>query len=304
MSLKEYKFDETTKEAVVTNNDEACYRDLKSFWKKTDFVLTLLLFILVFLPLLLGPTLASDKEVVYKTSQRNIVIQLSESGGGMSDIVNRTKVPEFTLYGDGKVVFSRVDEKGNIKLMEAMVTPEYINFLITYIEKEGFYDMNENYLNVNMKDLPTTQITVNLKDKKKTIKVYGFEIASHQGLIPRGLKNIYRKLTEFQNENEKDYDPKKISMFVREFPKNGIPEESQIDKWKVKGIDLRKYVKEEKSLIIKYKETVLEGDLKKNALGYLKGKTLYENRAGFFKTFFKNHGRYYKVAYRPHLPFE
>ncbi len=274
------------------------------FIRNTDFVLTLLLFILIFLPLLLGPTLASDEEMLYRKTSRTVVIQLSSTGGGLAEIVDKTMVPDFTLYGDGRLIFKKVDELGNSCLMETKVTPEYIEFLINFIEKEGFFDMNENFLNVSVQDLPTTEFTVNLRKTSKTIKVYGFEVASHQGQLPRGLMNIYRKLTEYTSEDEKPYVPAKISLFVREVPGNAIPEDMKTEAWKAKGIDLRKYITEENTLVIKYKESVLEGDLCKDALGFLGGKTLYENRAGFFKTFFKNHKRYFMVAYRPHLPFE
>ena len=274
------------------------------FIRNTDFVLTLLLFILIFLPLLLGPTLASDEEMLYKKTARTIVIQLSTSGGGLAEIVDKTMVPDFTLYGDGKLIFKKVDELGNLCLLETKVTPEFTEFLINYIEKEGFFDMNENFLNVNVKDLPTTTFTVNLRKTSKVIKVYGYEVASHQGQLPRGLMNIYRKLTEYTSEDEKPFVPAKISLFVREVPGKAIPDDMKTEGWKAKGIDLRKYITEESSLIIKYKETVLEGDLCKNTVDFLAGKTLYENRAGFFKTFFKNHKRYFMVAYRPHLPFE
>lgn len=275
-----------------------------TFIRNTDFVLTLLLFILIFLPLLLGPTLASDDEMLYKKTARTVVIQLSSTGGGLAEIVDKTMVPDFTLYGDGRLIFKKVDQLGNLYLMETKVAPEYIEFLINYIEKEGFFDMNENFLNVSVQDLPTTEFIVNLRKNSKTIKVYGYEVASHQGQLPRGLMNIYRKLTEYTSEDEKPYVPAKISLFVREVPGNAIPEDMKTEAWKAKGIDLRKYITEESSIIIKYKETVLEGDLCKDALGFLSGKTLYENRAGFFKTFFKNHKRYFMVAYRPHLPFE
>lgn len=291
-------------EQTEINIERQLGQDHYSFIRNTDFVLTLLLFILIFLPLLLGPTLASDEEMLYKKTSRTVVIQLTSTGSGLAEIVDKTMVPDFTLYGDGRLIFKKVDALGNSSLMETKVTPEYIEFLINYIEKEGFFDMNENFLNVTVQDLPTTEFTVNLRKNNKTIKVYGFEVASHQGQLPRGLMNIYRKLTEYTSEDEKLYVPAKISLFVREVPGKAIPEDMKTEAWKAKGIDLRKYITEENTLVIKYKESVLEGDLCKDAVDFLAGKTLYENRAGFFKTFFKNHKRYFMVAYRPHLPFE
>lgn len=256
-------------------------------------------------PLFLCPfSKAQAEELSYKDSPRDIVVQMFSTGGIASDIMDKTRVPDFTLYGDGKLIFTRLDSNELVKLYEAKVSPDFIKFLLEYIEKSGFHKMNENYLNLTVQDLPTTYITVNLKNRSKTISVYGLTLAAEQNMIPRGLLNIYRKLSEFQDENEKEYEPKKISLFVYEASKSSIPQDMKIIPWKAKGIDLRKYVNEENSLIIRYKQSVLEGDLMKNAINFLKGKTLYENRAGFLQSFFSNHRHYYKVAYRPHLPYE
>jgi len=263
-----------------------------------------LIFSLVLVIFFVLPMSSSAQELPYNDTRENIIIQMSTTGGISSDIMEKTMVPDFTLYGNGRVLFTRTDEKGNYKLFDATVKPEYIIFLLRYFEEEGFFELNENYLNLTVKDLPTTIIAVNLKDKSQTIKIYGFKMAALQRMIPKKLVKIRRKILEFKSDDEKEYKPRKISLFIHEVSRASISKEMKIKKWKVKGIDLRKYASEGKSLIIRYKQSVLTGDNMKNTLNFLRGKTLYENRAGFLRTFYKNHGRYYKVAYRPHLPYE
>jgi len=263
----------------------------------------ILVFFITFCLFIYGEPVSTKCEVLpYKDSPRDVVIQMFTKEAITSDIYYKTKVPDFTLYGNGTVIYTRYLPNQTCQLMEAKVSRQYIKFLLDFIEEEGFFDINDNYLNLTIKDLPTTYITVNLREKKRTITIYGFTLASKQRMLPKGLINIHRKLSEFKREDEKEFEPRKISLYVHEV--KTIPRDSKIVKWKVRGIDLRKYINKGESLIIHYKQTVLTGDDKKNVVNFLKGKTLYENRHGFTETYFKNHRRYFKVAYRPHLPYE
>jgi hypothetical protein len=259
-----------------------------------------------FILILLSITLTGNcfaEGVVYPDSPRDVVIQMKTTSGGDSPLAGLIAIPELTLYGDGRVIYVKTDENRNRSIWEARVEPKFIGLLLDFIDKQGFYDLNENYLNLTIKDLDTTEITVRTNSGTKTIKVYGIVLASGQGMIPRGLQNIYRRLSNFSREDEKEYAPSKISLFVYEYQGN-LPPKAKVEKWRVGKMDLREYVVKEKSLLIQYKETVLEGDLKNDVLKHLKGKTLYENAEGFAETFFVHKKVVFKVAYRPHLPYE
>jgi hypothetical protein len=249
-------------------------------------------------------TVRADDPPVYKDSPRDIVIQMFTSGGYAPDIVEKTRVPDFTLYGDGRVIFSRSTDPQNYKLYESKLTPEKMMNIINLFEQEGFFDMNDNYLNVTVKDLPSAYITLNLRDKTRTIKIYALNIATQQRLIPRGLINLTRRLTEFSTEDEKEYEPEKITLFVQELPKSQYSKDMKKIKWKVKGVDLSKLAPEGESLMNRYRETVLSGDERKHTLNLLKGHTLFDNQVAFHQTVFESGRRYFKVAYRPQLPYE
>ncbi|MCD4783895.1 MAG: hypothetical protein K8T10_08735 [Candidatus Eremiobacteraeota bacterium] len=266
---------------------------------------TILILLIAFCLFVFVKSVSVNSEILpYRDSPRDVVIQMFTKEAIASDIYNKTKTPDFTLYGNGKVIYTRYLPDQTCQLMEAKMSPKYIEFLLNFFEQEGFFDMNDNYLNLTIKDLPTTYITVNLRDKKRTITVYGLTLALKQRMLPKGLVNIHRKLNEFAREDEKEYIPKKISLYVHGVTPGMMPKDSIIVKWKVKKIDLRKYINKKDSLIIRYKQTILTGDDKKNIMNFLGRKTLYKNRYGFMDTFFKNHKRYFKVAYRPHLPYE
>ncbi len=243
------------------------------------------------------------EDVSYSTSPKDIIIQISVSNDEDPLIVQKTRVPLFTLYGDGRVIYVVEDEKHNLKLMEGHIPAKDISFLLKFIEKQGFFDLNDNYLNLTVEGLDTTTITVNTNDESKSIIIYGMKIASMQGMVPRGLVKIYRKLLSYEPKNVKEYVPERISLFVREYKKN-LPSERKLVKWRVKGLKLADLSENKRSLFIKYKETVLDGKKKKDVLKRIKGKTLFENRGGFYKYFFVEDGKVYKVAYKPHLPYE
>ncbi len=239
----------------------------------------------------------------YSDSPREIIIQMKTSRGVASQIYRQVQVPDFTLYGDGRVVFSRTDHLENQFLYEAKLDGDYINFLLDYLESEGFWDMNENYLNLTVEGLDTTTISVRTREKQKSIRVYGLLLAARQRMIPSGLANIYRQLTEFNREDEVRYNPDKITLLVYRYD-GEIPQDANRINWKVSGIKLADYAHQEKSLMVRYKETVITGEEKDKILGFILDKTLYGNRAGFFANFFHNHRQLFKVAYRPHLPYE
>jgi hypothetical protein len=246
---------------------------------------------------------ATAQEKRYPDSPRDVIIQLKTTGGDPSEIFSQTHVADFTLYGDGRVIYSRTDENQNQKLLEAKLDEKTINFLLDYVQSEGFFDLNENYLNLTVKDLETTTIRVRTSSKSKTVQVYGLLLATRQKMIPPEIFRIYRRFTQYQHDGEFDYLPQKISLIVSEF-KNPIPKEAKVKKWKVQGIDLRDYSGADDSLTISYKETVFEDKDKDEILKTLKTDTLYGNRAGYFQTFYVAHKKAYKVAFRPHLPYE
>lgn len=260
----------------------------------------LMFLLFIFLTILSGVASAAQ----YPDSPRDVVVQVKTVPAEVdSPAVRLTSVPEFTLYGDGRLITLVKDDKGILRLQESRASTEEIDALIDAINVEGFAELNDNYLNVTVENLATTFITVRTRKLERTIQVYGFEFAQYQGMIPRNLINIRRKILEFEPKNPKDYVPDKISLYVYKV-KTYPPKEAEIENWKVKGVELADYAGDEDMLMTEYKETVLEGDKKKDVLNKLKGKTLFDNPEGFVRIFFRSNKQLYKLAYRPHLPYE
>ncbi len=259
--------------------------------------------ILLIYSLLIFPVFASG-EADYSTKPRDIIIKMETYNEHETGILRLTNVPQFVLYGDGRLIVSRPDQNDNTHLYEANLSPDEVEFLLKYINMEKFQQYNENYLNLTVDGLETTYITVNTKNIKKTIKIYGASLAAYQNMIPQGLVNIWRKLGNYSHENETEFIPDKVSLFV--YPETGdIPEDTKVEGWRVRDVDLSKLSYGEDSLLVRYKETVFDDPkIVSNIIKNLKNKTLYNNRAAFYRLLFKNGGKYFRVGFKPILPYQ
>jgi hypothetical protein len=251
----------------------------------------------------LAPLWAEASGRRFSDSPREVIIQVFTHSGVSPELLDRVAVPDFTLYGDGRVIFSRLDASKNKILLEARLDEGGINLLLDHIQSQGFWDLNENYMNLTVKDLDTTVIAVNTKEKSKQVRIYGLLLAARQKMLPQGLFALHARLSAYQAEGEKEYVPEKISLLVSEYS-GAVPKEAKVQKWKVAGIDLEKCVDKEKTFIVKYRETVLEGKQREDVIKRIGRETLFSNQAGFYQTYYVSRKKIFKVAYRPHLPYE
>jgi hypothetical protein len=268
---------------------------------KKPLVLLILVFTLAFF-ISVNPAIAADNKC-YSDCPRDIILQYKVSPQSGFSMMKLTAVPDFTLYGDGRVIYTRMDDNKNIHLYESKLTPDEMDQVIKFVIHEGIDTFNDNYYTLVLSDLDITTITLNTKDLKKTIKVYGFRLAAFQSMLPRGLVNISLALTKFQRPDECIYNPEKVSLFVG-VHSGDLPDRPNIVKWKVSGINLENLTLTEPSFADQFKENVFTGKDKDNVLAFVCGNTLYENRLGFIKNFYKAGKCLFKIGYRPHLPYE
>jgi hypothetical protein len=265
---------------------------------KATFILILLIVSVVIIP-----AYGQKKEITYSQHPRDIIIQMQTNREAGFDIMRLTAVPEFTLYGDGRVIFADTDEDGNVQLLETRLSPEEVMEMLRYMDRQGFQRLNENFLNLTLADLDTTTITVRTRENTKTVKVYGFKLAAYQHLLPRGLVNIHGVLSNFKREEAVPYVPQRISLYVDTFD-GDVPRNTKVTNWSVRGVDLRQIIDSEEIALKRFRHTVLTGNTMLETVDFLKGKTLYSNRSAFLGNLFKQGRVLYSVGYRPHLPYE
>jgi hypothetical protein len=112
-----------------------------------------------------------EKEVSleYDPSPGNLLVEMRTGGGLPTPWVDG--ISEFKLYGDGRVIArSGGDERK--PMVEGKLTPREVRALLRRIRDRGFFNLRDEYANRQIMDGVTQQITVNLKDGKKEVRVY------------------------------------------------------------------------------------------------------------------------------------
>jgi hypothetical protein len=234
---------------------------------------------------------------------RNILIQLKTTPASGFEMMKLTAVPDFTLYKSGRVIYTNADANSNVKLMNTWLTPKEMTDLLTYINRQGFWRMDENPTNLTLPGMDITTITVRNENTSKTVRVHGYKLAAYQQTLPKGLTNIYSVLSNFRREKASPYKPQSISVYVDQF--NGdIPLDSRIIDWGVSEVDLQGIYNDDNIAARNYRQVVLTGEPMTGTIQFLGNQTLYSNRSGYLANLYKQGKLLYNVAYRPHLPGE
>jgi hypothetical protein len=112
-----------------------------------------------------GP--ASGEPPTYPHDQ--VVLQLAQGGGfRMPDRVSN-EIPDFTLWGDGRVVFAAPD--GTVR--EGQLAQAAVDRLVG--SAVFLYGLNDQYSAVTHTDAPTASFTVLTDRGRKTVSVYGLD---------------------------------------------------------------------------------------------------------------------------------
>jgi len=109
----------------------------------------------------------------YDPSPGNLVVEMRTGGGIPTPWVDG--IPEFRLYGDGRVI-KRPDGDERKPMVEDKLTPGQVRSLLESIRDTGFFGLNSEYANRKIMDGVTRRITVNLKEQKKEVRVYMEEV--------------------------------------------------------------------------------------------------------------------------------
>jgi hypothetical protein len=244
-----------------------------------------------------------NTKVIYPGSPENIIIQMKTTPVSGFEMMRLTAIPEFTLYNDGRVIYTNTDPNYNVRVMDARLTTEEIADMIRFIDRQRFWDLNENPMNLTLPGLDVTTITVRRGELNKTVKIHGYKLAAYQQILPRGICNIYNVLSNFRRDDAVVYTPQKVSLYVDQF--NGdIPLDSRIVDWNVSDVDLQGVYNDDNIAARGYRQVVLTGYPMLDTMRFLGNNTLYSNRTAYLYNYYKQGKLLYNVGYRPHLPCE
>jgi hypothetical protein len=122
----------------------------------------------------------------HPTGKNEVVFQVFEGGGFVSVDYNLTRIPEFSLYGDGRVVVSGpvimiYPGPAMPNLQTAIIPEEAVQAILSAAREAGLFDSPFDYGRPGITDVPTTTFVVNSGGTSHRTDVYALGMESGAG---------------------------------------------------------------------------------------------------------------------------
>ncbi len=138
--------------------------------------------------------------IIHPTGADEVVLRFDEAGGFVPIEWLAARVPYFTLYGDGRVVFvqtsaefpSRADNISvGYPLRTATLSEEQVQGLLEYALSDGGLAIAKtDYQNPMIADAPTAVFTINAQNDTKTVSVNALGLEGQPGPDTRILAQL------------------------------------------------------------------------------------------------------------------
>jgi hypothetical protein len=155
------------------------------------------------------PTL-NPEQIQHPTGATDIVLRMEEGGGFVPFGFFITQAPQFTLYGDGTVIFQQIDNRqGSFDLpklpwLVGHVDEEGVQALLQFALSTGrLLNAKESYDNPMVADAGSTIFTLNAGGLSKVVNVYAlFEMPDPgpDAADRAGFSQLRSALIDFQNQ--------------------------------------------------------------------------------------------------------
>lgn len=128
-------------------------------------------------------------EIDHPTEPTAIVLRMEEGGGFVPIEFNVTSTPQFTLYGDGTVIYRPAEQaQGGLgfpgpltPLQRATMTPAQVDELLRFALTQGrLADARAQYEDNTIADAPTTTFSIDAGGITKSVAVYALGIDNPQ----------------------------------------------------------------------------------------------------------------------------
>jgi hypothetical protein len=156
--------------------------------------------------------------IAHPTGATDIVLRYDSAGGFVPPEFLAARVPFFTLYGDGRIVFvqsSAPPSQGDIStgqpLRTAKLNEAQIQSLIKYaLDDGGLAIARDSYMNPMIADAPTAVFTINADNDSKTVSAMGLGHDQQPGpdsAVLERLATLADRLQDFDQGGSLASDP-------------------------------------------------------------------------------------------------
>lgn len=166
------------------------------------------------------PSPSAQAGIIHPTGADEVVLRLSEEGGFVPAEWLAARLPYFTLYGDGRVVFIQTMAEVPVRednvfvgypLRTAKLSEEQVQELLAFALTDGGLGIAKNsYQNPLVADAPTTSITINAENDSKTVSVVALGMEGEPGPdsgVLRKLALLGERLRDFDQGGSLASDP-------------------------------------------------------------------------------------------------
>ena len=164
--------------------------------------------------------------IIHPTGARDIVLRFDEAGGFVPVEFLAARVPYFTLYGDGRVVFVQTSAEFPVRndnisvgypLRTAMLTEDQVQGLLEFALTDGGLAIaKKDYQNPMIADAPTAVFTINAENDSKTVSVNALGMEGQPGPDSRvlaQLQTLGERLRDFDQGGSLASDPYEASAY-------------------------------------------------------------------------------------------
>jgi hypothetical protein len=102
------------------------------------------LWILLILVALLAGCGQPAVDLTYPAAAGDLIVQATSSGGFVPEAYRQSYIPEFRLYGDGRVLWAH-EQDGRTEVREGRISPDEVTDLLAWIVDQGFFDLDDHY---------------------------------------------------------------------------------------------------------------------------------------------------------------
>jgi hypothetical protein len=138
--------------------------------------------------------------IIHPTGARDVVLRFDEAGGFVPVEFLAARLPYFTLYGDGRVVFVQTSAEFPVRndnisvglpLRTAMLSEDQVQGLLEFALTDGGLAIAKtDYQNPMIADAPTAVFTINAENDTKTVSVNALGMEGQPGPDTRVLAQL------------------------------------------------------------------------------------------------------------------